>query len=114
MKKILLSREYRKKSIEDAKEKTLTMSRKEALKYNPQKENDRTIFVLTYNPALPSVSKILQKHWRVMVTDPNLKQVFPKPPMVAFRRPKNLRDKLIKAKLPKFPDLREKRKKILP
>ena len=43
-----------------------------------------------------------------MVKDPYLKKVFPSPPMVAFRRPKNLRDKLIKAKIPPTPK-REKR-----
>ena len=85
------------------------MDREEALRYRPKSENDRTIFVLTYNPALPSVSKILQKHWRVMVQDPYLKEVFPKPPMVAFRRAKNLKDHLIRAKVPPPPPARQRR-----
>ena len=38
-----------------------------------------------------------------MTKDTYLKKVFPSPPMVAFRRPKNLRDKLIKAKIPPTP-----------
>ena len=85
------------------------MNREEALKYRPKKENDRTIYVVTYNTTLPSVSQILQKHWRVMSTDPYLKKVFPKPPMVAFRRPKNLKDHLIRAKLPPLPQVRQRR-----
>ena len=44
-----------------------------------------------------------------MVKDPYLKQVFPKPPMVAFRRAKNLKDKLIRAKVPPIPPMRPKR-----
>ena len=59
--------------------------------------------------ALPSVSHILQKHWRVMKSDPYLKKVFPEPPMVAFRRTDNLRKKLIKAKVPPPPPKRKKR-----
>ena len=44
-----------------------------------------------------------------MTKDPYLRKVFPSPPMVAFRRPKNLRDNLIKAKVPPPPQPREKR-----
>ena len=73
-----------------------------------RKENDRPVFVITYNPALPSLSQILKKHWKVMIKDPYLKEVFPAPPMVAYRRAKNLRDKLVKAKVPP-PSIRKKR-----
>ena len=76
-----------------------------------KEKNERTILVIIYNPALPSVSEILQKHWRVMTRDPYLKKVFPEPPMVAFRRPKNLRDILIKAKVP--PTQKEKPRRQL-
>ena len=41
--------------------------------------------------------------------DPYLKEVFPSPPMVAFRRAQNLKDKLVKAKVPPPPSKREKR-----
>ena len=36
-------------------------------------------------------------------TSPHLKQVFPAPPLVAYRRPHNLRDKLVKARVPDPP-----------
>jgi hypothetical protein len=32
--------------------------------------------------------------------DPNLREVFPEPPMVAFKRQRNIRDRIIKAKIP--------------
>ena len=35
-----------------------------------------------------------------MIQEPYLKEVFAKPPIVSFQRPKNLRDLLIHAKLP--------------
>ena len=109
LKDLLLSREYRKNVVEDAIKRVLGISREEALQRVTKKKSDRTVFVLSYNPALPSVSGILKKHWRVMTKDPYLKKVFPAPPMVAFRRAKNLRDKLIKAKLPPTPQKRERR-----
>ena len=43
-----------------------------------------------------------------MIKDPYLKEVFPAHPMVAYRRAKNLRDKLVKAKVPP-PSIRKKR-----
>ena len=44
-----------------------------------------------------------------MTVDPKLAETFPKPPLVAYRRPPNLRDKLIRAKLPKPSATRPKR-----
>ena len=72
------------KSIEDA------TPREEALKLV---KIDRTIFLIMYNTALPSVSGILQHYWRVMTKDQYLYKGFPQAPMVAFNRLKNLRDK---------------------
>ena len=44
-----------------------------------------------------------------MKNDPYLKKVSPLPPMVAFRRTTNLRNKLIKSKVPPPPPKRKKR-----
>ena len=98
MKKLLMEREYRERCIDDAIGRVLKISRREALKKVEKRKNERPVFVVTYNPSLPSVSNILNKHWRVMSNDPYLKKVFPLPPMVAFRRTVNLRQKLIKSK----------------
>ena len=45
-----------------------------------------------------------------MVKDPYLAETFPQPPMVAYRRPENLRDKLIRSKVPPPQPSRPKRK----
>ena len=66
LKLLLISRDYRPSCIEDAIKRVLELSREEALKKHPKKQTDRTVFVITYNPALPSVSGILNKHWSVM------------------------------------------------
>ena len=44
--------------------------------------------------------------------DPYMKEVFPEPPLTAFRRQKNLRDLLIRAKVPPPPKKHEERRKI--
>ena len=63
------------------------------------------MFSVEYHPALPSIPRIINKGYRAMVeNDPRLKEAFPKPPMVAYRRPPSLREKLIRAKVPPPPD----------
>ena len=44
-----------------------------------------------------------------MVQDPWIKEVFQNPPMVTYRRPPNLRYKLIRARIPDPPRMRPKR-----
>ena len=63
----------------------------------------RPIFALTFDPRLPSVAAIQAKHWRAMITqDQYLADVFPAPPLVAFRKQSNIRDLLIRSKVPPF------------
>ena len=63
---------------------------------------DLVIIFTSFNPQLPCISSIIQKHWRTMVQDPWMQEVFQKPPMVTYRRPSNLR-------IPDPPGLRPKR-----
>ena len=44
-----------------------------------------------------------------MVQDPQLAEVFPEPPLTAYKRPKNIRDKAIRSKVPPVPTARPKR-----
>ena len=64
------------------------------------KDSGRPVFVVRYHPAPPSVSQINLKHWRTMTLDPEMKETFPKPPLIAYTRPQSIRQKLIRAKLP--------------
>ena len=57
-----------------------------------------------YDPKLPALPSIVKKHWRTMVgNDAQLKEVFPLPPLVAYRRPQNIRDKIVRSKIPSTP-----------
>ena len=97
LKDLLLSRDYKPSIIDSAIEKARNVPRREALKkVTKEKQSDRPVFVIHYDPRLPSIPAIIQKHWRSMIQDPRLKEVFPKPPLVAYKRPKNIRDKIIR------------------
>ncbi len=58
------------------------------------------ILALKYHPKLPSVSKILVKYWKSMTRDNEAKDSFPKPPILAYQQPPNLKSVLCRAKLP--------------
>ena len=63
-------------------------------------QNRRPVFVLSWDPRLPSVSAITQRHWRSMTSqDKLMKDTFPEPPLIAYKRQKNIGDNLIRAKV---------------
>ena len=65
----------------------------------PSPPLNRTPLVVTYHPNLTTLARIVKKHLPILHTSSRLKQAIPNPPLVAFRRPTNLRDLLIRAKL---------------
>ena len=65
------------------------------------KSTDRLPFVVTCNPSLPHISNILRsKHFHILLSSKRCREVFKHPPIVAYRSTSNLRDILVKAKLP--------------
>ena len=103
LKSFLLPRGYDKKLLDNTIKKSLDLTRAQTLQKVTREKVDRIPFVTTYHPSLPPVTRILKDAWKCMIdNDQHLKDVFHKPPMVAFRQSKNssLRSKLIKTKLP--------------
>ena len=77
---------------------------------NPN-QTKRLVYAVTWDPRLPNQSKILSKHWRSMtISSPYMKEVFPEPPLVAYKRQKNISDFLIRAKVPIKSQNRPKRR----
>ena len=97
-------RGYSDKIIESPLLRAKSIPRKVALlRVFRKKSLDRPVFAITYDPRLPSISSAQAKHWRAMVSqDSYLAEVFPQPPLTAFKRQKNLRDFLVRAKVPKI------------
>ena len=100
LKEMLLGRDYRPGVINSAIERAKLIPRKKALEKVISKENDRVIFAIEFSPQLPSISGIMSSAWRVMVQDPRMKEVFPQPPMLAWKRPKSIKDNLVRTKVP--------------
>ena len=112
LKTLLLARSYKPGIINVAINRAKAIPRTEALKKVVQnnKQSKRPILVVPYDPRLPGIPAIVKKHWRTMTSDPHLKEIFPVPPLVAYRRPSNIREKLIRSKVPPKRLQRQRRK----
>jgi hypothetical protein len=111
LKDMLLHRSYPERLVDSAIQRAIKIPRKIALKKSVSKNvKKRPVFVIKFDPRLPAISSIQAKHWRSMASqDQYLSDCFPQPPLVAFKRQRNLRESLIRAKVPPPPDLRPKR-----
>ena len=112
LKDLLLARDYKPGIVTAAINRAKNISRIDALRkvVKNETENVRPILVVPYDPRLPGIPAIVKKHWRTMTLDPHLKEIFPLPPMVAYKRPENIRDKIIRSKVPPLKSERQKRK----
>ena len=60
---------------------------------------ERVPLVTTYHPALTRLTHITRKHLPTLHTSEKLKKAIPNPRLIAFRRPRNLRDLLVHTSL---------------
>ena len=101
LKSLLLSRNYKPRSIDAAIEKARKNTKGRSSEKSCKNSNSkRPVFVINFDPRLPSITDIVRKHWRTMIQDPRLCEIFPLPPLVAYKRPPNIKQKLIRAKIP--------------
>ena len=101
LKEMLLDRDYTPGIINAAISKARAIPRHVALRRVPRQDiNSRPVFVVRYDPRLPSIPNITSRHWRSMVSENNyLKEVFPEPPLVSYKRQTNIRETLVRAKV---------------
>ena len=64
-----------------------------------QDKTARIPLVVTYHPIAPSFKSITKRHLPTLHTSERLREAFSLPPLIAFRRPRNLRDILVRATL---------------
>ena len=91
MKQHLLNRGYTKGCINDAINKASTVTREDSLKENiEQKKLQRVPFVITYNPILPSIPKLLKKSHTILEASEKCTEIFKYIALVSYRRGRNL------------------------
>ena len=73
------------------------MNRMDLLKDNQKRKRDpQTIFVCNWHPSLSRIPSILKEHYRILQSDERLSNVFQEVPTVAFRRPRTIRNHLVR------------------
>ena len=84
LKEMLLDRDYKEGMIDAAISRARSIPRAEAIKKvirDNTQSNKRPVFVVSWDPRLPSIPAITQKSWCSMATqDPYLGEVFPSLP----------------------------------
>ena len=95
----LVARGYHHKFVCDQIQKVRGMDREILLTRNTQPPCDRIPFTVTYHPRLPNIGGFLKELHPLLQLSDRCNQAVPHVPMMAFRRPKNLQDYLVRAKL---------------
>jgi hypothetical protein len=67
---------------------------------NKDPNNIPLVFTTTHNPYMPSIKNILVKHWHYIEKVPQLNNIFPLIPTMAYRKNKSVYDYVVRAKLP--------------
>jgi hypothetical protein len=75
------------------------MPRAQALLSSFKSSSNRPVFALTYHPHNLAAVKIVMSNFHILLTDPSTRDIFPDPPLVAFRRDRNLQDLLVHSRL---------------
>ena len=79
-------------------QKVLTLTQEECLQTKEREPTDRIPLVTTFNPHTTFIAEIAKRNWNFLQSKERLSLIFKKPPLVAYRRPKSLRDRLVRSK----------------
>ena len=60
-------------------------------------ETNRIPFTLTYHPQNLAVKNVILKNFKILRNDPETKHLFPLPPLISFKRDKNIGNFLVKS-----------------
>ena len=96
---LLIERGYRIKVIENAFDRVRRLLREHTLEKVMKPPSDKTTFVITFDPRLTSIPGVIHKHARTLMLDSRMKETFSEGFQVAFKRHRNVREFLCRARL---------------
>ena len=100
---------YPEKILAKAEQKAGSLDRKELLNKGP-KQNEKTsmentiVLTTTYRLGSQMVPKVVKNNWDILSRSCTTKNMFRKNVLTSYKRPKNLRDFMVKAKLNYHPE----------
>ena len=100
LKEYICKRGYEKHLLNTEIQRAVSIPRETCLRTKKDQEKTSwTPLVVTYHPLLPSFALITRRHLHTLHITERLRMAFPFPPLIAFHRPKNLNDLLVRAQL---------------
>ena len=96
------NRGYNQQNLVQCAKEIANYKRQDLLKEKPKtvdtQQNSRTPLVINWHHKYKGLSDILHHHYnRIANNNPSFKDTFPLPPIIAYRRAKNISDKIIRA-----------------
>ena len=88
----MLQRGYKQEEIDESIQKASGRRREDCLQPTIKKKEDRVPLVITYNPNNPPLNKITKELLPILHSSDRMKKAVPTPPIIAYKRPKNLKD----------------------
>ena len=87
---------FKKRSFPDSavttgKHRAQEIDRETALQTSQNEETDRIPFTLTYHSQNLAIKNVIFKYFKILRNDPETKHIFSLPPLISFKRDKNLR-----------------------
>ena len=95
----LVTRGHNRVVVQEQINRATTTNRGDALRPSIKQTTERVPFVVTYHPQLPRIHQILTRHLPTLHISDTMRNAVALPPLVANRRPKNLKDLLVRATL---------------
>jgi len=101
LKQQLRKRGYSSKEIERQLRKVDILDREALLQIQSikaEEKEQRVPLLITYSKQLPNIHSIVRKHMNILYRSEKMKEVFPSPPIIAYRRDRNICDSLVHGK----------------
>ena len=85
--------------MKTAQERGQTTNQQSAPQTSLKEENQRVPFTLTFHPLNLPVKNIILKNFRLLQNDNETSRIFSPPPLISFKRNKNISDFLVRSTL---------------
>ena len=76
------------------------VNRESALEPSASDNEERIPFTLTFHPNNLAARNVVLGNFKILQSDPETAPIFPNPPLVSFKRDRNLRNSLVRSSLP--------------
>ena len=83
--------------IQTAHHRAQQTDRQSALQTSQKEKNDRIPFTLTFHPHNNPVKAIILNNFKILQNDPETGAIFSQPPLISFKRDKNVGNFLVKS-----------------